>query len=73
MSTIKDTLRYVAPEVLTRSYKMSCDLWSLGVLAYSSITGMFPYKAKSSKGCNIIWYKKIVFNELIKARTTKRC
>ena len=48
MNTLKGTLRYAAPEVLDLSYNMSCDLWSLGVIAYSLLTGGFPFETKES-------------------------
>ena len=44
--TYNGSLYYAAPEMLSRSYKMSCDLWSLGVVAYSLLTGDFPYTAE---------------------------
>ena len=33
----------MSPEVLNHSYTMNCDLWSLGVIAYSVLTGVFPF------------------------------
>jgi serine/threonine protein kinase len=38
------TLGYVAPEVLQKkNYRFSCDLWSLGCIAYSIISGSLPF------------------------------
>ena len=34
MSNIAGTPYYIAPEVLRRKYDRSCDLWSVGVIAY---------------------------------------
>ena len=55
------SLPYVPREVLAGSFKMSCDLWSLGVIAYSLLTGEFPFETESFNGFNIIWYTKIEF------------
>ena len=38
------TLYYAAPEILLgMPYDKKADLWSLGIIAYQLITGMFPY------------------------------
>ena len=38
---------YVAPEVIQRSYNYKCDLWSLGVVMFTVITGRFPFDHKN--------------------------
>jgi len=73
MSTMVGFLPYVPREVLAGSYKMSCDLWSLGVITYSLLTGAFPFESESLNGFNIIRYKKIVFSPFFKTKTTSRC
>ena len=43
------TLPYAAPEVLARqSYDESCDLWSLGAVLYSILSGKLPFPLGSS-------------------------
>lgn len=38
---------YVAPEVINREkYGSGCDIWSLGILAYHLICGVYPYNAR---------------------------
>lgn len=35
---------YMAPEILCRhSYSLQCDIWSLGIIAYKIMTGVFPF------------------------------
>lgn len=36
---------YMAPEILRRhSYSLQCDIWSLGIIAYRIMTGLFPFQ-----------------------------
>ena len=39
---------YLAPEVLESEYTHSCDLWSLGVLAYALLSGRPPFYGKDN-------------------------
>ena len=48
MATITGTPYYIAPEVLRRSYDKSCDLWSVGVVAYILLAGYPPFNGESN-------------------------
>jgi len=39
----KGTAFYVAPQVISRRYDNKCDLWSVGVIMYTLITGNVPF------------------------------
>jgi serine/threonine protein kinase len=46
------TLQYAAPEVLELDdelpqYNQQCDLWSLGVILFTMLSGKIPFHAKS--------------------------
>ncbi|XP_060117223.1 ribosomal protein S6 kinase alpha-5 isoform X2 [Heteronotia binoei] len=41
------TLHYAAPELLNRNgYDESCDLWSLGVILYTMLSGQVPFQSQ---------------------------
>jgi len=44
MHSLHGSLFYVAPEVFASNYKMNCDIWSIGVIVYSLLTGLFPFE-----------------------------
>lgn len=51
ISSYAGTLYYMAPEVVLRhSYDESCDLWSVGVIAYSLLCGEPPFHASTERG-----------------------
>ena len=43
LSTIAGTPYYMAPEVLQGSYSTKADIWSLGVLLYTLVSGYLPF------------------------------
>ena len=49
LSTIVGTPYYVAPEIISGSYDISCDYWSLGVMMYMMLCGKPPFYSKNNK------------------------
>ena len=43
LTTVAGTPYYMAPEVLEGSYSKKADLWSLGVLLYTLVSGYLPF------------------------------
>lgn len=40
---------YCAPEVLKGSHSITCDLWSVGVIAYVMLTGEMPFSGNNTE------------------------
>jgi len=55
------SLSYVAPEILQgeRPYDTQVDMWSLGIIMYSIVTGVFPFVGRSREDL----FRKIVKGE----------
>ncbi|TNV85162.1 hypothetical protein FGO68_gene11276 [Halteria grandinella] len=47
MQTKIGTPYYMAPEVIKGSYDQTCDMWSLGVIAYCLLCGYPPFNAEN--------------------------
>jgi len=48
MSTMVGTTYYMAPEVQRKKYDNSCDLWSVGVIAYIMLSGAPPFNGANN-------------------------
>ena len=56
------TLGYVAPEVLKKEdYSFSCDLWSLGCIAFACLSGSLPFDDESQQET----MRKTLYDDLV--------
>ena len=48
MNTKLGTPYYISPEILKGKYDKSCDMWSIGVIAFVLLTGEPPFNGKNA-------------------------
>ena len=49
LTNMLGTAYYMAPEVINGSYDRSCDLWSVGIIAYILLSGRPPFNGPDDK------------------------
>merc|ERR1719410_3091591 len=60
MTELRGTLYYIAPEVLSGSYGLGADMWSIGVIAFMLLTGHMPFRrSDGSRGSDLRVVKDI--------------
>jgi len=64
LKTTAGTLSHMAPEVLARRYRFSCDVWSCGVMSYYLLSGQKPFD-----GTNREVIKSKIANHSVKFET----
>jgi calcium-dependent protein kinase len=47
LTAIAGTPYYMAPEVIKSKYGKQSDLWSIGVVLYTLVSGYLPFQAES--------------------------
>ena len=48
LMSMRGTTRYMAPEVMRRSYTLAADVWSVGCTVLEMLTGEMPFSSLSN-------------------------
>ena len=63
-NTMTGTPHYMAPEILLRGgYGFSCDYWSLGIIAYQTYYGRYPFGHDAKDPIDV--YKEVIKKKLV--------
>jgi calcium-dependent protein kinase len=74
MTNFTGSIFYIAPEIIYESYTEKCDIWSIGVIAYSLLTGVFPFDDQSDQEvARKILQKKLKFSKKVKTAVSRKC
>ena len=53
LHTVAGTPYFIAPEVLNGNYGKECDYWSVGVLLYLLVTGIYPFDSATKNRAEV--------------------
>ena len=63
-NTMTGTPHYMAPEILLRGgYGFSCDYWSIGIIAYETYYGKYPFGENAKDPIEV--YKEVIKKKLV--------
>ena len=63
-NTMTGTPHYMAPEILLRGgYGYSCDYWSIGIIAYETYYGRYPFGENAKDPIEV--YKEVIKKKLV--------